>query len=238
MRVEIMLSFEFQTALHIGAAAASWNPLIDKVMTRNKSLDKGKDGFLIIPASSLKGKLRSECERILRGLGRKDICISPAPQTMCPNYDWQRGKPTERYCPICRIFGSPWKNSPLQFYDARWEDATLDKHGRADLRSGVALSRTRKVAEEAKLFFSETTHPNGGVVFAHGGKIEGELVEDKEIALVLVGLKSLFTLGGGKTRGLGWLQPDKPIYGTKILVDKQPRKPSEFIPKMKEWANV
>jgi CRISPR/Cas system CSM-associated protein Csm3 (group 7 of RAMP superfamily) len=64
------------TALCVGAGGSSGS-LADKPIVRNA------EDNLLIPASQVKGRLRHECEKIVRGL-HWSVCESPKPQNMCP----------------------------------------------------------------------------------------------------------------------------------------------------------
>ncbi len=65
-----------------------------------------------------------------------------------------------------------------------------------------AISRRRGVVDEKKLFFTETSSSNANPVFK--GKITGNINDDKELALLYLGINKLRLIGSGKTRGLGW----------------------------------
>jgi CRISPR/Cas system CSM-associated protein Csm3 (group 7 of RAMP superfamily) len=188
--MQLSLSVRFETPVNIGGYGAP--TFVDRPFRRDG------DGWPFIPASSLKGRLRHECERLARGLGY-EVCGGPAPAQM------HRG--TE--CAICAIFGSPWV--PGRIYPAdltlqapaelkrareRQENAPL-----AQIRYNVSLSRRRRVAEEARLFTTEVLLP--GVPLSFGGTWEAELTL-KELALVEAGLGAITALGCGKTGGLGW----------------------------------
>ena len=72
----LSLTAIIDSALCVGAGGSAGS-LADKPIVRTAS------GDLLIPASQLKGRLRHECEKLLRGLGWP-ICHSPNPQNMCP----------------------------------------------------------------------------------------------------------------------------------------------------------
>ena len=101
----------------------------------------------------------------------------------------------------------------------RFSDATIKtpeefvKHGislgerrkiDAQVRPGLSLDRRRGVAYPERLFFLETSVPNGGFIMS--ASVEGELRDNKLRALLLAGVRSLSFVGGGKSRGLGWVK--------------------------------
>jgi CRISPR/Cas system CSM-associated protein Csm3 (group 7 of RAMP superfamily) len=173
---------------------------------------KGRDGLVYIPGSALKGKVRSACEA-LASLHRIGDCRAPHPGQMAPDRDT---------CLVCRIFGAP-----AQGTDLHWQSARLTEDWIAELRPNpesravlgqtiartqVQLSRTRGLAAEARLFASELTAE--GLTYEAKPALIGRLrltpvsvVDDPdvyyELVLLLAGLKSVGTLGGGASRGAG-----------------------------------
>lgn len=88
------------------------------------SVDEGKPahaplrdtkGHLLLPASSFRGALRAQAERILRTLHGEESACYPDNQGSRPAcgavYDVSD---LERLCPVCQVFGAPGWRSPLQ----------------------------------------------------------------------------------------------------------------------------
>jgi CRISPR/Cas system CSM-associated protein Csm3 (group 7 of RAMP superfamily) len=209
--VEAKIEWEVVSAVCIGSTADVQGIGVDKATTR------GADGMLIIPGSTLKGRIRWECERIAHALGW-EVCDAPQPGNMCPYFWLGRREPREdRFCVLCEIFGSAAKQSALWF-----TDATLKKDERiqtimqgktsvaqhrpfdAQIRPGVSLSRARRTALNERLFFTETSAPNARLHFE--ATIEGNLPSDRHRALLLAGVRFLSQVGGGRSRGLGWIR--------------------------------
>lgn len=216
----IQLTAVIDTALCVGAGGSTGS-LADKPIIRNAQ------NQLVIPASQVKGRLRHECEKLARAL-RWAICESPNPQTMCPqrshlpinspesrrfkrdeyrSEDRGRGSTdqdnTLYHCLICQIFGNPVLPAKVQFDDLI---CTSDPDSLPEvLRPGVTISRSRRTAEEQKLFFLETSPVNAELNFV--GQIHFQAgVEPWMKALLLSGLYHIHALGGSKSAGLGWLQ--------------------------------
>jgi CRISPR/Cas system CSM-associated protein Csm3 (group 7 of RAMP superfamily) len=116
-------------------------------------------------------------------------------------------------CPACAIFGSPWIPGRLRFVSLELtgppelvealELIRRDKGTPATTwRYGVALSRHRRVAEDALLFTTELFEP--GVPLTFGGTLTGPLGE-RDAAWVCAGLRLLPALGRAKSAGLGRL---------------------------------
>jgi CRISPR/Cas system CSM-associated protein Csm3 (group 7 of RAMP superfamily) len=197
------------TALCIGAGGSSGS-LADKSIVRNS------EGNLLIPASQLKGRLRHECEKIARGLNWA-ICDSPNPETMCPqragltgNFERTEykisGYKDQYHCLICQIFGNPVLPSRVIFDDLI---CTEDPDNLPEvLRPGVTINRRRRIAEEQKLYFLESSPANAQLRFTGHIHLSGMPVYTE--ALILAGLRHIHALGGSKSAGLGWLHWEFP----------------------------
>ena len=172
----------------------------------DKSTVKTSDGKLYIPASTLKGIWRHACEVIARSHPHF-VCNSPRAENMCPRpKDELKKENTEAmqndHCIICQIFGSPSSESRIFI-----SDLTLDNDLGTEttvIRSGVTINRSRRVAEDQRLYFTETSLPNAGFEFFGDVTIGGEISDD-QIKLLSAGLNYIHAIGSGKTRGLGWL---------------------------------
>jgi len=199
LEARLELSVRFETPLNIGGYGAP--TFVDRPFRRDAH------GWPYIPASTLKGRLRHECERLVQAMQARGywVCGSPMPAHMCPNYPPRRGE----ICTVCAIFGSPWEKGKIWPQDLplsepeeltraweRGEDAPL-----STARFGVSLSRRRRVAEDARLFTTELFLP--GVPLVFGGAWEGKLTF-RQLALIEAGFGAITALGRGKTGGLGW----------------------------------
>ena len=172
----------------------------------DKSTVKTSDGKLYIPASTLKGIWRHACEAIERSKGHF-VCNSPRAENMCPRPKEELvNENTEAmrdgHCTICQIFGSPASESRIFISDLTL-DNDLGKETTA-IRSGVTINRNRRVAEDQRLYFTETSRPNAGFEFS-GDVTIGSDITDKQIELLSAGFNYIHAIGSGKTRGLGWL---------------------------------
>lgn len=210
MKLEIEL--EVLSALSVGSTADVQGVGVDKATMRDA------DGKLIIPGSTLKGRIRWECERIARALGW-EVCDTPQPDNMCPYYWHHRDVQEDKFCDLCLIFGVSGKPSLLWFGDAaltpdeRIKGTPIFVVGKnvnerrpfdAQMRPGVSISRARRAAFSERLFFTETSAPNAH--FRFHTVIEGELTSAQYRALLLAGVRSLSLVGGGRSRGLGWVR--------------------------------
>ncbi len=185
IHLRIELRFHLATALHVTGNTP--RPGADKAMALNP------EGHPVVPATSVKGFLRERAEMGLRSLGLR-ACLGPGPRGLCGPGD---------ACLVCRTFGSPRLDAALRFSDATCQGPA----GPTAIRSGVAISRHRRAAHPQRLFFLETTPSQASVWSA---LIEGHFGDGQSArqAAALVDLACRWggAIGGGKTRGLGWVE--------------------------------
>ena len=193
------LTATIDTALCIGDSGAS-------EAGADKSTVKASDRKLYIPASTLKGIWRHACEAIARS-ERHFVCKSPRAENMCPrpkneleNENTQAMR--DNHCIICQIFGSPSSVSRIFISDLILDNDFGTKT--TATRSGVTINRNRRVAEDQRLYFTETSLPNAGFEFS-GDVTLGRDITPDQIDLLSAGLNYIHAIGSGKTRGLGWL---------------------------------
>lgn len=231
MKLETKLEFRITTALLIAGGEISSGLGIDKATVRDK------EGKLIIPASTIKGKLRDECQRILVGLNPNIfVCMPPRAEAMCPQPFIDKKQHRVRCCPICEIFGSPW--DPCQLYFSDLIVTSDDLKGLNSVKIGVSIDRHSRTAKEKSLYYLQTSPQGIECAFVNsanvssGLTIHGEIKDKKQAALLYVGIQSLLNIGGSKSVGLGWLNEDKIA---KFSLDGKPFQPSES--ELKEWKD-
>lgn len=218
MRVRMDIQVSLRGGLLIGGGS------VPVALGVDRSTIHRVDGTFLIPGSAFKGKVRNGCEQVARSL-EIALCISPTPDLMCPHYWLRTGEPA-RFCIVCEIFGSPWRPSALHFSDLLWtqpKEISRQEWSRlpkTHIRPSVALTRHRRVASSQRLFFSETVLGGTEAVFV--GNISGDLPTERHLALLLLGIHSLYAVGGTKSRGLGWINND-PAARPYVLVE-----PTEF----------
>jgi len=224
MRIQINLKVRFDTPFNIGSGA-----LADSIV--DKPLVKDAIGRPIIPGSHLKGKARHECEKIIRALyPNRWVCEAPYAEDMCKGPD---------FCPVCRIFGAPWRPSPLVFEnlilaadnrESPRDWSSLRSVRGTIVRPGTGMSRGRGVVEDELLFSTETYAPPPAVIYR--GNIRGILEDRRDVALLLAGLRSIYSLGGSGSRGLGWWHLEMNIE----LQDKQVNE-EELLQELDKWSS-
>lgn len=218
MKVRLEIRLPLRGGLFVGGGSAPVALGVDRATMRRQ------DGTVLVPGSGVKGRLRNGCEQVAPALGVTP-CLSPKADLMCPHHGLRKGEPT-RYCMVCEIFGSPWLPCLLRFSDLLW----LAPHGisrqdwsslpKTQIRPSVSLSRHRRVAFPQRLFFSDTVFGGSGAAFS--GTIEGELPTVRHLALLVLGVHSLYAIGGAKSRGLGWIENNAVVRPYSVV------EPSEF----------
>lgn len=209
MKLEVKLNLKISTALMIAGGEMASRLGIDKATVKNRN------GRLIIPASTIKGKLRDECQRILKGLNPNEFtCTPPKANFMCPQ-PYINGETDVEICPICKIFGSPWKTSPLFFSDLVLKNHEFDpeqeegKPRNTTVKIGVAIDRHTHTARDKSLYYLETSPQGYPIDLSKETSIKGEVESEKDAALLYAGIQSLFNIGGSKSVGLGWIEGNK-----------------------------
>jgi CRISPR-associated protein Csm3 len=174
----------------------------DMEFVRTRATNGGTTVF--IPGSSLKGVVRSHCERLLRSEQESLACDPNQRDQSCGGKfgrQASRMQPGERYrevCRACQVFGSTLVASRVQFSDLLPKEPV-----ETERRTGVGIDRLLGTAAPRALFDFE--------IAPAGSTFSGEvLVENYEawqlgiIAAALIDLDAGFVrLGFGTSRGLG-----------------------------------
>lgn len=216
-RTVIHATLEMQTALAVGGRASLEPTGTDLPVVRNA------DGLPFIPGSSLKGVVRAQMERVLRGVDQKphfwacdpfgESCVSKEDKERFTreveqlSKDQRERKFTQRIwdkvCTVCRLFGSPLIASHLAFKDAFLRNAE-DLPIATQIRDGVGIDRDLGAARTGIKYDFEVVVP--GAQF--GIEIVAENVEPWELGLLLAILRPWeeghLAIGGKSTRGPGW----------------------------------
>lgn len=204
-RIKGKISLKFESPVRVGSGHGfAWR--FDHTLVRDAQ------GLPVIPASTIKGRLRYLCKRVALTLNYEpEICQTMDREEACkPDPDTNK----KNLCIICRIFGSRFREGKLRFSDAHLPPAEgktlrvrrLVRPGpffpEAEARTQVKLSRVRRVAEPQLLFCGEVA-PRGFVFMA---QVQGKL-SNEELELLTWGLQLFTHLGAQKSQGLGRCQP-------------------------------
>jgi hypothetical protein len=203
MRLDMTVTWVVATPFNVAGAPAD-NLLVDISLLRQYWAGSN-DARILLPASTIKGKLRSEAERLLRtfGVGGR-LCQGRTADTLCPAFWWDKeAPPYGDTCLLCCLFGSPWQPAALRFSNVFLGNV---KSSETIVRPGIGLSRVRGTVQEDLLFFVETTPALiDGVTFAEGN-IQGDVPDEQSAALLWAASQQVVAFGNGRSRGRGWLK--------------------------------
>ena len=209
----IDMDLTFQAPIHITGDS--------RKLGVDKASAKSAQGPYSIPATSLKGHLRSKAEVLLRTWGL-DVCHSPEPSEMCLD--------SSGFCLICRTFGNPRQRSPLMFSDALPQSLDVVSQN----RGGVSISRLRRTSLEQRLFFVETLSSDPAIKWNASitGHFQTHRAAQEAAALIYLAAKSSPALGGGKSRGLGQIASWK----MNVSIDSKPVTENDLKPIWQSWT--
>lgn len=219
--VQLTLSITAHTPLFVGSGFGVAG-IIDAKTVRNSG------GSVYIPASTIKGRLKSHYRKLAMRFSKK-ICGTGEGPRICILHS---------PCVVCKLFGSQHQEGNLFFSDARLledyrrleeieEDIELREEMRflfeLERRTNVRISRPRRVAKEEQLFTSELAAKGLSFTSEIWGDFEPErpLLNGsipQELALLVGSIKLMTHIGGRKSRGSGRCN----FYAEKILVDNDP----------------
>jgi CRISPR-associated protein Csm3 len=149
-----------------------------------------------IPGSSLKGRTRSEAERIAKEMGY-EVCNAPYVDKMCGSI---KGS-IEEFCICCRIFGTAGRQTALASKVKFRDSYPTERVEELLQRTGIALDRVRGTVAKGALYTVEAVP--AGTRF--NLEIVTENLKEDELKLLKAALKSVqdSALGGSSTRGFG-----------------------------------
>jgi CRISPR/Cas system CSM-associated protein Csm3 (group 7 of RAMP superfamily) len=198
MRLRIDYTITAASGILVGSTSETPGIGIDRTTIRRRLFGVAAPLEPVIPGSTVKGKIRDHCERIVLTLGGQ-VCLAPSAETMCPHNKTRVKNPP---CAICKVFGGPSNKSQLFFSDAVADISQFDPRFATRAQAGVSLSRKRRTAEDERLFHLERAIEG----LTYRGSISGYLAGEAspQIALVIASFERLVAIGGSKSRGAGW----------------------------------
>lgn len=200
--VEIAMTLTLRSPLNIGSGAQQGT-------LAKRGMLKDREGWPYIPASALKGRWRHAAEQIAAALPDLRVCAT--------HHDMCRQEP----CSVCQLFGSPWTKGQVRFVNLALTGPEAILNLRQDpayrpnttTRTGVAINRRRRVAQDDFLYDTELFLP--GVSLEFSGVVQGS-ISQAQTALLVAALNMVPALGRSKTAGLGWFS-----VGTVVTADGQ-----------------
>jgi len=191
LRLDFDIAPQGPLLIKSGQEAGGDPTLLDMNFVRTTHADMGWTVYL--PGSSLKGAVRSYCEKIGRTVGL-DVC-NPLTDESCGAEIYQR------LCPICRLFGHTVMAGHAWFSDAYPTAETIEAVNDTEERDGVAIDRISGAVAVGPFQLEVVTR---GVFQA---RLTVRNFQLWQVGLLAVALRDMtdgrVPLGYGKSRGLG-----------------------------------
>ena len=169
---------------------------------------KNEEKTVFIPGSSIKGVVRSRCEKIFNIIAQRQVCCNIVDKVArCPekNKDmkYEEAKDTyKRICAGCRMFGSLALGGRIKFKDAY----PIGKC-KTGIRNGVGINRITGAAQSGALYEFEVIEDGKFEVVIVGENYE--LYQLKSLLWVLEDINEGYvTFGSAGTRGNGKMLVD------------------------------
>lgn len=173
----------------------------------DSSTVKDSYGNIYLPASSIKGKIKSEFKKNIELLYPGSVCnsIAGGRKEVCLDRDITKA------CVICRIFGSEFYEGSLIFEDAVMDSSIqlilseIEKNKimpvfQSSIRSGIKINKLLKTTEEGALFSLEGGNP--AIILTSNINGSCFMTED-EYNYFKGTIQTITHIGGNKSRGMG-----------------------------------
>ncbi|MHA1469783.1 MAG: type III CRISPR-associated RAMP protein Csx7 [Candidatus Asgardarchaeia archaeon] len=198
--------------IYIGSGQSITRPAAVDMEFIRLSTVEGKI-FPYIPGSSIKGVLRSTCERIIKSIKNPQIRACNIPSNSCIDNDKEkiikesllkepevaRKMLEENLCEVCKIFGNQVYSSHMLINDA------IGVQWSFGIRPGIAINREYGSVEHGP-FFVEYVAP--GSVFSF--EILARNLEPYQLGLIAAAIQEInkgrIKVGGLKSRGFGTIE--------------------------------
>ena len=197
--IQLELNITFKTPFIVGSGFGIAG-LVDSTTV------KGNDNIIYLPASSLKGKIRSEFKKNMEALNIP-VCnsIIHSKTEICKFSDIKDA------CVVCRIFGSEYYQSSLVFEDGVIDVKTKEILSeivkdkvipacQSSVRPGIKINRQLKTAEEGALFTLEEVNPAITLTTPIYGSC---YITDDEYSYFKGTIETITHIGGNKAGGMG-----------------------------------
>jgi CRISPR-associated RAMP protein (TIGR02581 family) len=204
LRLTFRIKPEGPLLIKSGREAGADPTLLDMNFVRTSHAELGRTVYL--PGSSLKGTVRSYCEKIGRTVGL-NVCNPLDMKTSCGRQLERMAKTASgaeiyhELCPICRVFGHTVMASHIHFSDAYPTPETVKTVNQVEERDGVAIDRVSGAVAVGPFQLEVVTR----------GEFAASLMLRNfqlwQVGLLAVALRDLadgrVPLGFAKSRGLG-----------------------------------
>jgi len=203
-QARLVLKIQPVSPVLVKSAGSGLDPTRPEMEFVTVHTDMGRVEYL--PGSTLKGSMRSFCERLLLTLGKR-ACDPIDKKSPCADRE-HRAYP--RQCDACKIYGSPNLAGRLRVVDGLpWRHGAPDEERKAgrdalrrETRANVAIDRASGAASAKGLFDMDVVV--GGAFYPEITLRNFQLWQLALTGLALSELSAGYAqLGSGKSRGLG-----------------------------------
>lgn len=181
---------------------------IDPTLPDTQCIRSNKNGesVVFIPGSSIKGVIRTQCEKIFNILAEKQIVcdifnsdiFNKKSKCNSISEDCNGEKTYNALCPACKMFGSMSLGGRIKFKDAY----PINNEFKIGYRNGVGINRITGAAQKGALYDFEVVEDGKFQVTITGDNYE--LYQLKVILWVLDDINEGYvTFGSSSTRGNG-----------------------------------
>lgn len=194
LRLDIEIAFDGPFLVNDPSRVVHSDNAADKTPDYMPRLDS--DGKVVLPASSLRGSLRSQAERIVCTIGRRACRVDDTADRCKPIYSaWEK----QSLCPVCRAFGAAGWKTPLDISDFKIKEDV------ASLKQEfVAIDRFTGGSRESAKFNAEAVV---SPVFTGAITIDLNRIAPADAGLLALTLRDLLegdiTFGFGSAKGYG-----------------------------------
>ena len=177
-KIRLKVTIRLLTPLHVGG-----EPGED---ANTAYILRGANNQAYYPGTAFKGKVRHYAQQ-LQKMRNINNCRFPS---FCE-------------CAVCRLFGGKGNAPGSLFFNNFHAVGGQD----IELRAGNAIDRFRRVAEDEKLFTTETVVIKAlqGYVTGYVGKKNISDIDEDDLKLVKDSIRLIHQIGGQTSRGLGWV---------------------------------
>ena len=204
--IKVEMNIAFTGKWHSGSGEGGF--FVDRLLRQ----DSHKRPY--IPASTLRGVLREQCEKLTKVLGLQE-CTDPHSISSAGHYPFHKLQ-----SPVDQLFGTKYCQSDLYFQDAKMD---YEPFYPAMNISRCSISRALRSARQKHLF--QTEYANKAVLKTsiRGWHRDLTVLEQDFLPLhyiiLLLGLQSIERLGGDKSTGKGNCQVNilEIVYNQQVL---------------------
>lgn len=202
MKNQFKLSFELKVDSPL--CIKSGNKGIDPTLPDDCCIRSYKNGenVVFIPGSSIKGVIRTQCEKIFNVINNDRVCCDIFNRRLsCGRFDNDNENAAQVYenlCPACKMFGSTALGGRIKFKDAY----PIDNKFKIGYRDGIGINRITGATQKGAKYDFEVVEDASFKV-----DIIGDNYELYQLKVLLVALNDIdegyVTFGSSGTRGNG-----------------------------------